>query len=103
MNTLHLHLSNPITLEAVKQLETDILNASAATYDFLIIDTGAHDFETIQVLKALRQTLETLEDSLLQYQKIALIYPAKYDQMSEFPDKLQYFHTQQEAEAWFME
>lgn len=103
MKTLHLNINNPIDTKSVEQLEWHLLAADVREYDFLVIDTGKHDFDSIGTMRELRQMMELQTERLKAFKKIALIHPPQYDNSSEHPELLQYFNSLEEANDWFSE
>lgn len=70
-------LINPINsqriITALETIEHD-------NSDYLLIDSGAHDFASISAMKFLRDRLTGIAILLRRYQKIALIHPEKLSQ-----------------------
>lgn len=100
MSILKIKLKNPIGFEAIDQFRLELMEA--AHFDFLIIDTGAHDFEAVEVIKYFRDQFEGLEERLSSFKKIALIRPAKYKNVSTDPEKYDFFDSVEEAKQWFL-
>lgn len=74
----------------------------AENYSFLIIDSGKHDFVSINIIKYFRDEMQNLEPQLLKFEKIALIHPPKYSNESSNPDLYDYFSSIVDAKKWFL-
>lgn len=99
MNLLEIKLENPIGHYEVIRLRSELI--SAKRHDFLIIDTGAHDFLSIKVIKHLRDQLSDLEPCLTKFKKIALIHLPQFQNESGTPDKYNFFTSKEDAMKWF--
>lgn len=100
MNLLEIKLENPIGHDEVIRLRSELI--SAKRHDFLIIDTGAHDFLSIKVIKHLRDQLSDLEPCLTKFKKIALIHLPQFINESCNPDKYNFFISKEDATKWFL-
>ncbi|KAA3622980.1 MAG: hypothetical protein DWQ02_25250 [Bacteroidetes bacterium] len=97
---LKLALKTPISNEVVNMLITQILNKK--DHNFLLINFGDHDFESIAVIKYCREQLETIKQDLLAFEKIAMVHPPDYENESEDNLKLRYFTSEQDAVNWLL-
>ena len=100
MNLLEIKLENPIGHDEVIRLRSELI--SAKRQDFLIIDTGAHDFLSIKVIKHLRDQLFDLEPCLTKFKKIAFIHPPQYFNESNKPVKFNFFTSKEDAIKWLL-
>jgi hypothetical protein len=100
MNLLEINLENPIGYDEVIRLRSELI--SAKRHDFLIIDTGAHDFLSIKVLKQLKHQLSDLEPCLTKFKKIALIHPSEFTSESNYYEKYIFFTSKKNATTWFL-
>ena len=100
MNLLEIKLENPIGRDEVIRLRSELI--SAKRHDFLIIDTGTHDFMSIQILKELRDQLSDLEPCLTKFKKVALIHLPQYLIDCSNPDKYNFFTSKESATHWFL-
>lgn len=99
-NILEILISNPIGYNEIEHVKSQILNTE--NYSFLIIDTGRHDFVSIDIMKYLKDQLQQLESQLKKFKKIALIHPPKYWNESSNPEMYEYFTSIVEAKKWFL-
>ncbi len=93
-------LKNPINHQEVDSLVIKILNGKQQ--DYLIINFGNHEFETLNVIKYCRKQLENIESHLMNYKKIAMVHPPEYKNESNDEKRLQYFNSESEAMNWFL-
>lgn len=100
MSILKIDLKNPISCREIDRLTTILVNAKG--HDFLIVDYGEHDFESLDVIKYCRDQLQSIESYLLKFKKIAMIHPPQFINESNDPEILNYFTTEYEAEEWFL-
>ena len=100
MNLLEINLENPIGHDEVIRLRSELI--SAKRHDFLIIDTGAHEFLSIKVIKQLKDQLSDLEPCLTKFKKIALIHLPQYLNECSNPDKYNFFTSKEDATKWFL-
>lgn len=98
MNTLFLELENPIDLESVDRLMTQIKSASG--YEYIVIDVLDHHFDSIQVIKYFREELEKVQSLLMTFNKVAFVSPPDFQNVSENPKKFNYFKSKTEALMW---
>ena len=98
---LELKLKNPISFGEIDQFSQKLLQAVPC--DFLIIDTGEHDFQSVEAIKYFRQQFEVLESRLSTFKKIALVRPPEYTNKSTNPKVYDYFDSKTEAIDWFLE
>ena len=100
MNLLEINLEKPIGHDEVIRLRSELI--SAKRHDFLIIDTGVHDFLSLKVIKHLRDQLSDLEPCLTKFKKIALIHLPQYKNESSSPNKYNFFPSKEDAMKWFL-
>ena len=99
MNILEIKLENPIGLDEVIRLRSVLISSNKQ--DYLIIDTGVHDFRSIKVMKYLKDQLSDLEPCLTKFKRIAFLHPPKYRNESGNPKHYNYFSSREEAINWF--
>ncbi len=100
MSILEIKLKNPIGFDEINQFRFELVEA--AHHDFLIINTGAHDFEAAEVIKYFRDQFDSLKEHLSKFVKIAMIRPAKYVNESTDPEKYDFFDSIEKAKLWFL-
>ena len=100
MSILEINLKNPITDDEINGIKSKL--TAAKNFEYLIIDTGKHDFASISVIKFFREQMVSLESYLLKFKKIALIHPAEYKNESSNPQYYDYFISKHEAKKWFV-
>ncbi len=98
-NILTIHLRNPIDFDVIDNIR-ETLNSNQNA-QFLVIDTGNHDFVSIAVIKYFREQMSVFTPLLTRFKKIALIHPAQYTSISDAPEKYDYFTSQEAAFKWF--
>jgi hypothetical protein len=101
MSILEIKLKNPIGFNEIDQFRSDLMEAEH--FDFLIIDTGVHDFEAIEVIKYFRDQFDGLKERLSKFKKIAFMRPSQYVNKSSNPKVYDFFDSKIEAEKWFLE
>ena len=101
MDILEIVIKNPIGFDEIDQFGLEL--TTAQHHDFLIIDTGAHDFEAVKVIKYFRDQFEIWEERLSKFKKIAFIRPPQYINESTDPKVYDFFDSIKEAEKWFKE
>ena len=99
MNILEIKLENPIGLDEVIRLRSELIISKR--HDCLIIDTGAHDFASIKVMKYLKDQLSDLEPCLTKFKRIAFLHLPPNRNESENPKHYDYFYSREEAINWF--
>jgi len=75
MDLLEIKLKNPIGLDEVIRLKSEL--TSAKKHDFLIIDAGAYDFESTKVLNRFKNQLSDLAPCLTKFktnQKMKIVH-----------------------------
>ena len=100
MSVLEIKLKNPIDFAAIHQFRMELMEAEH--FDYLIIDSGAHDFEAVEAIKYFKDQFERLEERLSSFRKVAFVRPAKYKNESTNPDKYDFFDSIEEAKLWFL-
>ena len=99
MSILEIKLNNPIGFEAIDHFVLELREMEF--FDFLTIDTGAHDFESIEAIKYFRDQFGDLEYGLSSFKKIAMIRPAQFANESTNPKTYDFFDSVEEAKKWF--
>lgn len=99
MNILEITLENPIGYTEIVRLKSEI--DTGRNYNFLIIDSGKHEFVSLDIIKYFRTQMQTIETQLSKFEKIALIHPPEYRNESSEPEKYNYFTSKVEAKEWF--
>jgi hypothetical protein len=99
MNILKIELKNPIASKEVDKLIEKLLKVN--NFEYLLIDYGKHEFESIEVIKYCREQLKKIESRLLKYKKISMVSVPPYTNKSENPNKMRFFHSLRDAEQWF--
>jgi hypothetical protein len=100
MNILEITLENPIGYAEIVRLKSEI--ETGRDYYFLIIDSGKHEFVSLDVIKYFRTQMQTIETELSKFEKIALIHPPEYRNESSEPERYNYFTSKVEAKEWFL-
>jgi hypothetical protein len=100
MRVLEINLKNPIGLDEIDDFKNEL--SKSEDYDFLIIDTGTHGFEAIEVIKYFKDQFVALESRLSTFKKIALIRPTQYKNQSTNPEVYDFFDSKEEAKKWFL-
>lgn len=100
MNILEVTLVNPIGYTEIECLVSEI--KACGMRDYLIIDTGKHDFVSVDVIKYFKAQMQALKTQLLNFKKIALIHPPDYKNKSSEPEIYDYFTSRIEAIDWFL-
>jgi len=90
-------VNNPITKRSIDQLVNEIKLCSSS---FLIINIGAHNFESIEVIKELKKRLNLEKITLTQFRKIAFLHPPGFINKSENEDRYNFFCNKKEAVDW---
>lgn len=99
MDVLEIALVNPIGYEEIDCLISEI--QTCETCEYLIIDTGNHEFESVKIIKYFREQMQRIKTELLNYIKIALIHPPEYKNESNEPEMYNYFTSRSDAKDWF--
>ena len=81
MQYKEIHIKNPITTKSVDQLIDDI---KACNTSLLILNIGEHNFESVEVMKELKNRLTTEIRSQIHIRKIAFLIP---DVIAANPDE----------------
>ena len=97
MNYSEVHLKNPINSKSIAELFGDIKDCNST---HLIINIGAHNFESIEVIKELKNRLIQAELTLKRFKKIAIIHPHDFRNKSEDEERYNYFSNNKEAVNW---
>ena len=94
MHYKEIHIKNPITIKSVDQLIDDIKTCYTS---MLIINITEHNFESVEVLKELKNRLTTELKSQSHIRKIAFLIPPGF--MNESTDEYLYSYFSKKAEA----
>jgi len=95
---LKIRLKNPITEEEISTMIRRIVGDLKP--NVLLIDFGAHDFESLAVLRFCKDELKKIEPNLLQFRKIAMLSVPPYQGEPLLTDRLKYFHSEKKAMNW---
>lgn len=90
-------INNPITIKSIDQLIDEIKSCNSS---FLIINIGAHNFDSIEVMKRLKDRLNLEKNTLNRFKKIAFLYPSGFKNKSENEDRYNFFSNKKEAVNW---
>ncbi len=101
MKILEFDMVAPIGKDEVDRLTKAVIEG-VFTYEFLIIDSGTHEFEAISAMKYMKDELLAIKKYLERYKKIGVIHPPQYSNVSDDPEKLQYFTSKEDARNWFL-
>ena len=94
-----IHIKNPITTKSVVQLIDDVKTCNTS---LLIINVGVHNFESIDVMKELKNRLTTEIRSQSHIRKIAFLIPHKFINESDDETRYKYFNDKKEAVEWLI-
>jgi len=97
MRLLEIKLENPIGQDEIIRLRSELIKAK--NFDFLIIDTGLHNFSSIRVHQQFKHHLDDLEPCLTKFKKIAIIRPRFNKKKKSKPYKKLY--SRKDAINWF--
>lgn len=101
MDLLEIKLENPIGKDEVIRLRSELIKAKK--HDFLIVDTGVHDFTSKEVKKYFRKQLADLAPCLTKFQKRALVYSLSTKKKRKKSKLYKKFVSKEEAINWFEE
>ena len=87
-------INNPITRRNIDQLIDEIKSCNSS---FLIINIGAHNFESIEVIKELKNVLNLEKDTLSRFRKIAFLNSSGFKNKIENEDRYNFFCDKKEA------
>ncbi len=90
-------VKNPITGRSIEQLidELKLCNSS-----LLIINIGAHNFESIEVIKELKNRLNLESNTLSRFRKVAFLNSSGFKNKSENEARYNFFCDKKEAVDW---
>ena len=97
MHYKEIQIKNPITTKSVDQLIDDI---KACNTSFLIINIGEHNFESVEVMKELKNRLTAELKSQNHIRKIAFLIPPGITNKSADENLYRYFSKKAEAVEW---
>lgn len=100
MGILEIKVKNPINTDSIELLILEIQETE--NYRFLLIDTGDHDFFSIEVIKYFKEEIYAIETHVRKFEKVAFIHPPHFRNESEVPEKYEYFSSKEEAVAWLL-
>lgn len=98
MKLLEIKLINPIGKEEVIRLRSELIKSKK--YDYLMIDLGVYDFESMVVLKQFRNLLSDLEPCLMKFKKITLIHSPLARKQSSSPERYNLCISKEKAIEW---
>lgn len=99
MNYTEVHLKNPINFKSIDQLMDEIKSCNSS---LLIINIGEHNFESIQVIKELKNRLTQAKLTLNRFIKIAILHPPNFKNKSNDEERYNYFSDKKEAIDWLI-
>ena len=99
MNVSEVYITNPISHKSIEKLFNDIELCEAS---LLIVNTGDHDFESIDVLRELKLRFIKEEAKLNRFRRIAFIHPPEVSNKSENEERYNYFCSREEAIVWLL-
>ena len=97
MNYTELHINNPINFKSIDELFEDIKSCNSL---HLIINIGEHNFESIEVIKELRNRLNLEKNTLNRFRKIAFLNPPGFENKSDDEDRYNFFSDKNKAVKW---
>ena len=97
---VEINLKKPITKVEIDEMIYKI--QSISTPSLLLIDYDNHNFESLETIKYCRQELNAIEHVLLQFTKMACLSVPPHISICKDMDKLQYFHSKNNAQAWLL-
>lgn len=97
MNYKEILINNPITLKSIDKLFAEIKSCNSS---YLIINIGAHNFESIEVIKELKNRLNLERETLSRFRKIVFLHPSGFKNKSENEDRYNFFCDKKEAVDW---
>ena len=97
MNYMEIHLENPINSKSIDNLFTDIESCISPN---LLINIGVHNFESIQVIKELKNRFTQAELTLNRFIKIAILHPPNFRNKSNDEKRYNFFSNKNEAVNW---
>jgi hypothetical protein len=97
MNFKEILINNPITGRSIDNLIDEIKLCNSS---FLLINVGAHYFESIEVLKELKDRLNLESNTLSRFRKIAFLNSSGFKNKSENEDRYNFFCDKEEAVEW---
>jgi len=92
-----IHIKNPITNNSIDQLIIDIKSCNPS---LLMINIGAQNFESNEVIKEFKNRLELESNTLNSFRKIAFLNPPAYKNKAENTDRYNFFSDRKEAVKW---
>jgi CHASE2 domain-containing sensor protein len=98
MSFQNMLLKNPINRDSINSLFKIVKSSQSEN---ILIDIGAHEFEDISSQKELKQRFE-IED-LSHIKKIAFLHPREFQNISQDPERYQFFTDKQKAIHWLEE
>ena len=90
-------INNPIAIRSIEQLFKEITSCQSSS---LLINIGAHNFESIEMLKKLKDTFDLEINQLDHFKKIAFLHPPDFKNKSENEERYNFFSNREEAEKW---
>ena len=90
-------INNPITIRSIEQLFKELKSCQSSS---LLINIGAHNFESIEILKKLKDTFYLERNKLGHLKKIAFLHPPDFNNKSENEERYNFFSNREEAVKW---
>ncbi|MEJ2616030.1 MAG: hypothetical protein P8Z35_13815 [Ignavibacteriaceae bacterium] len=97
MNSNEVSIANPITSKSITKIFDEI---KLCNTKYLIINIGEHEFESIEVLKELKNMFIQKKDLLNRFNKIAFLHPASFENISMNTKKYNFFSNREKAKSW---
>ena len=99
MHYNEIHIKNPIKSKSVDQLIDDIKTCNTS---LLIINIGEHNFESVDVIKELKNRLTTEIRFQTHIRKIAFLIPPGLMNKSDDENRYKYFNDKEGAVEWLL-
>jgi len=94
-----IHFKNPINFISVDQLMDEIKSCISS---LLIINIGEHNFESIEIIKELKNKLSLEKDTLSRFRRIALLHPPDFKNKSDDEERYNFSSNKKAAIDWLM-
>ena len=98
MNTLEVDIINPISINTINEAILEI--TQARDQEFLIINIGEHEFDSLDSLKYLKAELIKLKLDLLCFSKVAFVHPVEFPHEKTNSSEHEYFTSKLDAQKW---
>jgi len=97
MHYKEIQIKNPISTISIDQFIDDI---NTSDVSLLILNIGEHKFESVEVMKELKNRLTNELESQNRFRKIAFITPPGFMNKSDDKNRYRYFYDKEEAVEW---